>query len=270
MELNTPQSPTRHRHAEDYRNVGDSDRKISLAAGAGSLLYGLKRGGLSGLALSAVGGVLMYRGASGHCGMLASMGRSTVKPADQGLFGERSGPRHFTIGLTIRRSPEELYQFWRGFTRLPEFMKYIKEVRPGSGAGTGIGERSHWVAETPIGGRLEWEAEVIHDVPNESISWRSLEGSDVPQQGEIRFHPGPDGTGTEVELDVRYYPPAGKLGQAFGGLLNTLTKEAAREDLRRFKRLMETGEIPTGSSHTAPPSAADRSQAFNSDASHRY
>lgn len=257
MELNSPQSrpqPPR-RHAEGYRNVGDSDRRISLAAGAGSLLYGLRRGGLFGLALSAVGGLFIYRGASGHCPMFARIHHSSVRPGDRGLFGEHAGPLHFTTGLTIRRSPEELYQFWRGFTRLPEFMKYIKEVRPSAG------ERTHWVAEIPRAGRVEWEAEVVRDVPNESISWRSVEGSDVPQQGEIRFRPGPDGKGTEVELDIRYEPPAGKLGKTFSGLLNTLTKEAAREDLRRFKRLMETGEIPTGSSYTLESVAAHHSHA---------
>jgi uncharacterized membrane protein len=265
MELDTPHSHSLQRQTDSYRNVGDSDRKISLVAGAGSMLYGLTRGGMLGLALTAVGGLFVYRGLSGHCPMFSRMGYSTARPSDRGLFGEQRGPLHFTTGVTIQRSPEELYDFWHGFTHLPRFMKFIRDVRPSGG------DRTHWVAEIPGMGQVEWESEVVRDVPNESISWRSVEGSEIPQEGEIRFRRAPDGKGTEVELDMRYEPPAGRLGRAFGGLLNVMTKEAAREDLRRFKRLMETGEIPTGSSQTAdvsqqpapgayPPGASDTPQ----------
>ncbi len=232
------QDPDHEQHADDYHNVGDQERKISLAAGAGSLLYGLRHGGVSGLALSALGGLLVYRGASGHCAVSARLGRNTASPSDRGLFGE-SGPLHLAVGVTINRQPDDLYEFWHGFTRLPQFMKYIRDVRA-SGP-----DRTIWIAQTPIGGRVEWESEIVRDVPNESISWRSVEGSGIRQDGEVRFRPAPDGRGTEVELNLRYEPPAGKLGKAFGGLLNTLTKQAAREDLRRFKRLMGAGEIPT-------------------------
>ena len=238
MDIRAHEGPSpRRRPPAGHCNVSDQERKASLIAGLGSLIFALRRGGLSGLAMGALGGMLSYRGVTGHCPVYTAMGKSTAKPTDRGLFGPV--PLHVTTGMTIAREPQELYQFWRDFTRLPTFMKFIAEVRP-SGE-----QRTHWVAESPLGGRLEWESEVVEDVPNERIVWRATEDSQVKHDGEIRFRCAPAGRGTEVELDLRYEVPAGKLGKALGGFLNSMTEQALREDLRRFKRLMESHEIPT-------------------------
>ena len=229
--------PPRRRSEENYRNVNDRERKASLIAGLASVLLGLRRGGAFGLALGAFGGLLGYRGATGHCPVFATMGKSTARPADRGLFAGE--PLRITTGVTINREPRELYLFWRDFTELPKFMKFITEVR------TISEQRTRWVAESPLGGKLEWESEVVEDIPNERIVWRATEHSKIKQHGEVRFRSAAGGRGTEVELDLRYELPAGTLSRTLAGFVNSLTEQAIREDLRRFKRLMEAHEIPT-------------------------
>ncbi|HET8701472.1 MAG TPA: SRPBCC family protein [Nitrococcus sp.] len=237
MDIRAHEGRPSYRQPAGYRNVSDQERKASLIAGAGSLLFGLRRGGVFGLTMGALGGLLGYRGLTGHCPVFARLGKSTAKPTDRGLFG--TAPVDISTGVTINREPQDLYQFWRGFTRLPTFMKYITEVQPSEG------NRTHWVAESPIGGKLEWESEVVEDVPNERIIWRTTEDSRVAHRGEIRFRPAPAGRGTEVELDLHYEVPGGKLGQTWKSFAKFMTEQAIREDLRRFKRLMEAREIPT-------------------------
>lgn len=227
-----------------YHNVGDRERTISLLAGAGSLLVGLRRGGTHGLLMSALGGYLAYRGVTGHCPAYSYFGMNTSRPGDSLLSG-RPTSLHLTTGVTIERSPEELYQVWRDFTYLPTFMRYLNSVTP-----TGD-SRTHWIADLPVAGQLEWDSEVVQDDPNERIAWRSVEDSDIEQRGEIRFQPAPGDRGTEVELDLHYAAPGGQLTKAAGSLINAVTEEVVREDLRRFKHLMESGEIPTGA-RTAP------------------
>ncbi len=245
MEARMQLEPVQQQRRQAYYNISDTERKLSLAVGAASLAYGLRRGGAVGWAMGVTGGLLGQRGLTGHCYASQMVGRNTAREGDRGLF--RGQPQRFTTRVTIARRPDELYRYWRDFTRLPQFMRFITEVRP-----TG-GNRTHWVAEGPwsrYGGRLEWEAEVTEDVPNERIAWRSVQGSDVDQRGELRFRP--TSRGTEVELDMSYAPPAGRPGKAaLGRFMSALSKQAAREDLRRFKQLMESGEIPTNATTQA-------------------
>lgn len=139
--------------------------------------------------------------------------------------------------LIINRSPEELYQFWHNFENLPQFMPYLESVRV-----TGQG-RSHWVAKAPAGTSVEWDAEVTEDRPNELISWRSLEGSEVENAGTVRFEPAPGGRGTIVKVDINYNPPGGSLGKWVANLTGDDPGAQALESLRCLKQLMETGEV---------------------------
>jgi uncharacterized membrane protein len=141
--------------------------------------------------------------------------------------------------VTINRSPEELYRFWRDFQNLPRFMKHLESVRA-----TGD-RRSHWAMKAPAGRTVEWDAEITEDRPNELIAWRSLEGSDVDSVGSVRFERAPGGRGAIVKVEVRYSPPAGRVGATLAKLLGEGHEWRIKNDLRRFKQIMEAGEIIT-------------------------
>src|SRR5262249_46834300 len=141
--------------------------------------------------------------------------------------------------VTINRPAADLYRFWRSFENLGRFMAHLESVKD---LGNG---RSHWVARGPLGTRVEWDAEVYTERPNELIGWRSLPGSGVDAAGRVHFAPARGARGTEVRVSLKSAPPAGKLGAAVAGLFGEAPGSQVREDLRRFKQLMEAGEIPT-------------------------
>ena len=139
--------------------------------------------------------------------------------------------------ITVNRTPEEVYQVWRDFRNLPRFMENLESVQL-------TGEnRSHWVAKAPAGASVEWDAQIVDDQPNERISWRSLPGSQVENAGSVRFATAPGGKGTEVQVEIHYTPPAGKLGTVVAKIFGKDAGQQAASDLRRFKQVMETGEI---------------------------
>ena len=158
--------------------------------------------------------------------------------------------RYELIGrtVTINRSPEELYAFWRNFANLACFMENIQSVTVVDAT------RSHWVVSAPAGKSVEWDSIIEEDVPNERISWRSTEGSGIQHGGRVEFRPAHGGRGTEVSAVIAYDPPAGALGKVIAKLFQKEPRIQARRDLRRFKQLMETGEIATAH----PPEAAPR------------
>jgi uncharacterized membrane protein len=150
--------------------------------------------------------------------------------------GESRSIRH---SVSIRKSPEELYRFWRNFENLPRFMKHLESVNV-----TG-GTRSHWVAKGPAKTKVEWDAEIIDDEPNHLIAWQSVPGSDIENWGTIRFEPSPATKETVVIVDLGYNPPAGTIGVLIAKMFGESPEQQVKDDLRRFKQLMETGEIPT-------------------------
>lgn len=230
------------RDRDKANNVGDTERFVSVLAGTALAVVGLKRGQGAGTATAAAGAFLVQRGATGHCQVYGAMGVDTSEqgrmeriaamlPANRALHVERV--------FTIDRSPDELYSFWRQLENLPRFMKHLERVDV-------LDERrSHWVARGPAGTRIEWDAEIIEDAPNQRITWRSLEGADVENDGSIHFYPAPGDRGTEVRVSLAYVPPAGKLGATIAKLFGENPEQQVRDDLRRFKSLMEAGEIPT-------------------------
>jgi uncharacterized membrane protein len=139
--------------------------------------------------------------------------------------------------IVVNRSPEELYQFWHDFENLPRFMKHLESVRE-----TGAG-RSHWKAKAPAGSTVEWDAEITDDRPGELIAWRSLEGADVYNTGSVRFERAPGGRGTRVSVEIDYTPPGGVVGAAFAKLFGEEPAQQVGDDLRRFKQVIETGEV---------------------------
>lgn len=150
--------------------------------------------------------------------------------------------------VTINRPRQELYEFWRNFENLPQFMHNLRRVTVADE------RRSHWVVEAPAGKTVEWDSTVTADEPGRLIAWRSQEGASVRNSGQVEFRDSPEGRGTVVTVTLTYDPPGGTVGQLLGKLFQKEPKVQARQDLRRFKQLMETGEIATA----APPDAAPR------------
>jgi uncharacterized membrane protein len=235
------------RAQRDGVNVGDIERAVSIAGGALLALSGLSGAiGLSGLSrkipsavAAAIGGGLIYRGISGHCDLYQKLGIDTAHgpPASPEEYFNRS--IHVEQSFTINKLPWELYAYWRRLDNLPRIMSHLQRVDVLDD------KRSHWVAKAPLGRSVEWDAEIINDEPNALIAWRSLGGADVDNAGSVRFVPAPSDRGTEVRVVLDYIPPAGKLGGFVAKMLGEDPQHEVREDLRNFKRLMETGEIPT-------------------------
>jgi uncharacterized membrane protein len=139
--------------------------------------------------------------------------------------------------LIINRPSDDLYRFWRDVENLPRVMSHIESVQI-------TGERrSHWVAKAPGGFKVEWDAEIVDERPNELIAWRSLEGSDVDHSGSVQFESAAGGRGTIVRVKMRYMPPGGRIGALFAKIFGEEPERHVQEALRRFKQIMETGEV---------------------------
>jgi uncharacterized membrane protein len=150
--------------------------------------------------------------------------------------GEQGG-MEVRKAITVNRSPDEVYRFWRDLSNLPRFMSHLQSVDV-------IDEsRSHWVARAPAGGTVEWDAEIVDDRPNQRIAWQSLEGSEVENAGSVTFTPAPGERGTEVRVALRYLPPAGATGRAIARLFGQEPGQQIEADLRAFKQVIETGEV---------------------------
>jgi len=221
-------------------NVGATERLISGIGGAAFLTYGLSRGTWGGAALALLGGALLYRGATGHCSLYEALGVDTSDSKDWLAAGDVHRGVKVRRSFTIHRSPEECYRSWRNLENLPRFMTHLISVQA-------VDERrSHWVAKAPAPwGQVEWDAEIIQDTPNELISWRSLRDADVDNAGSVRFRPAPGGRGTEMTVELNYEPPAGRLGITIARLFGEEPRQQIEDDLRKFKQIMETGEIAT-------------------------
>jgi uncharacterized membrane protein len=167
---------------------------------------------------------------------------STAKNPDAraaGLEAEDDADELVGRTVTINRPRQELYAFWRDFRNLPLFMENIESVTVKDG------NRSHWVVRGPAKTDLEWDSEITEDVPDEVIAWRSVEGASVQNSGRVEFVDSSNGRGTVVSVTIAYDPPAGALGKAFAKIFRREPKIQARQELRRFKQLLETGELPT-------------------------
>lgn len=166
---------------------------------------------------------------------------SAAKNPDTSALEAETPEAHELVGrtVTINRPRDEIYAFWRDLANLPRFMENIESI-------TVIDERrSHWVVSAPAGAKVEWDSIIVDDIPGELISWRSAEGADIANSGHIEFRDAQSGRGTEVTATILYDPPAGALGKIVAKLFQKEPKIQSRRDLRRFKQLMETGEIST-------------------------
>jgi uncharacterized membrane protein len=208
---------TRSESGGNYSRSVAFQRWGTMIGGSALALFGITRRSKPGIALATAGGLLAYRAARGQ--------------QAREFFAESS----FAINCT----PEEAYNFWRNFENLPLFMRHLESVRVIDD------RRSEWTAFGPMGVRLRWKAEILDEGKSQWIVWRSLPGSDVEQIGSVQFKRAPADRGTIVTALIEYTPPAGALGKTLAAILGKDPEFTVREDLRRFKALMEAREIPT-------------------------
>jgi len=227
-------------------NVGRIERWLSFIAGAALTTYAIKRRTTASGSAALAGAGLMYRGATGHCHVYEALGvnradghavlRGTGMVADRDSDTRRrlGGYRgiHVDESITIHRPVSEVYRYWRNFENLPRFMRHLESVAMRE---EGI---SHWVARGPAGTTVEWDARIINEVDNKVIGWQSLEGSTIATAGSVHF--AETAGGTLMRVHLQYSPPAGKLGSAVAWLFGEEPSQQIREDLQRFKTLMET------------------------------
>jgi len=232
-------------------NVGRAERVGSVALGAALVGLGIRRRDPAGLVAALFGSYFVTRGATGRCPVYRALGVSTGD-ADAVL---RPAPREDVTGraatvnarkaikversVTIEKPRAELFAFWRNFENLPRFMEHLVSVRVDSPT------RSRWRAKAPAGRTVEWDAEIVNEVPNEIIAWKSVGEPDVSNAGAVNFTDAPGGRGTIVRVTLDYEPPAGRVGAVLSHFLSEEPDRQIREDLRKFKQLMETGEITT-------------------------
>src|SRR3954464_11725254 len=240
MELTWP-GDAQDERARSNRNLSEFERWASVAAGAGLAVYGLTRFKNTGWLYATVGGLLLRRGVTAHCDIYESIGMNTLAGPDD-TRAALAGPRGVNVleSVTINRSIEELYRFWRNLENLPQFMRHLESVNKITDT------ISHWRAKGPAGMTVEWDAEVYNEVPNKLIAWRSLEGSDVVSAGSVNFDRAADGLATRVTVHLQYSPPMGKVGAALARLFGADAETEIREDLQRFKTMIETGQGATG------------------------
>ena len=140
--------------------------------------------------------------------------------------------------ITVLHTQHEVYEFWRDFENLPRFMYHLEFVENLDRG------RSHWVAKAPAGRSVEWDAEIIEDLPGERIAWRTVgDDTDVKHSGVVAFVAAPGNRGTEVHVELSYDPPGGKAGVILAKLFGEEPGQQVGDDLRRFKQVVETGEV---------------------------
>jgi uncharacterized membrane protein len=216
-------------------NVGNAERVLSVIGGTVLAIVAAKNfNKTSGKVFGLAGLMLLKRGITGFCEVNHLLKRNTAN--------RKSSAMEAKATLTINKTRSEVFNFWRNFENLPKFMKHLKEVEV-------LDERrSSWTARIPGGvGQVSWEAVIEQEEDNEFISWSSLPGSTVDNAGEISFTDSPYPGQTEVRAKISYRLPAGDVGGVAGKLFNPVVEKMIKDDLRRFKSLIETGEIQTNS-----------------------
>jgi len=214
-------------------NVGTGERIASVIGGTALAIYSLRNFKSTNSKLLGVAALLLLkRGVSGYCEINNAIGRNTAEKSAKAMEVKAT--------FTINKPREEVYAFWRKLENLPSFMKHLEKVVVKDA------QTSTWTAKIPGGlATVSWDAVIQEEDTNNFLSWSSLPGSKVDNAGEIRFIDAPRNEGTEIHATISYRLPAGDVGGVAGKLFNPLVERMIKHDLRRFKSLLETGEIAT-------------------------
>ena len=210
-----------HRHRYQANNVGRVERVASILAGALLFTRGLRTKGWLGTGTALIGIAFMRRGITGFCYTYQAAGISSA--------GRTAAPGgEVDESITINLPREEVYRFLRDVSNVTPVMQHVESAITGSGD-----SRSRWIVVTPGGKRIEWDAELVHEIENELIAWRSADGG-IAVSGSIHFRDAAGDRGTEVRVEMRYGPPA----------LDEDLSECVRRDLKRLKARIEAGVLP--------------------------
>jgi uncharacterized membrane protein len=203
--------------------IRDVERWISLAAATGMIAYGISRRSVFGLCVAGAAAPLAYRGIAGRWPWFEQ--------------GRARGHTRIDVRESVRiaRPADEVFALWRQVENLPRFMTHLESVTDLGGG------RSHWVAKGPAGSRVEWDAEIINEIDNKVIGWRSLPGSDVVSSGSVAFSTPREGE-CELCVTLQYEPPMGRAGATAAAVLGQAPSQTIREDLRHVKELLEDPE----------------------------
>jgi uncharacterized membrane protein len=215
-----------HHTNAGYDRSMEMQRWIGILGGSALIGIGLSRRTKSGAALAGAGGLLALSGMNAVSLRRPVVARST---------------------MIVNAPADKVYAFWRDLENLPRFMHHLESV-------TVLGNKqSRWVAIGPLGKKITWTAEITNERPNESISWQSVPNSELNVKGTVEFRPATGKRGTFIDAMVHFEAPAGALGSTVAKYLGKDPNFIMRQDLRRLKELIETGEIPTVEGQTHGP-----------------
>lgn len=217
------------------QNIGDVERMTTGAIGLALAAFGLSRRSPFGILLAIGGAGLLSRAATGYCPLNEAAGL-TEEDKDAAPWN-RSVRVKGTV--TITKPRQEVYAFWRKLENLPRFMRHLESVVETDA------KHSDWSAVAPAGRKVSWHAEITEESIDERIAWRSLEGSEIPNEGAVTFEDAPGGRGTVVRVELEYHPPLGALGATVAKLFGEEPKGQIADDLRRLRAILEAGEVPT-------------------------
>ena len=217
--------------ATGKENIDQGERALSVVAGTYLLYKGLKNIidhpflALQGVA---AGGFLLYRGATGVCPIYKQIGKDTTDPEAINI----------TEKITVNAPRAKVYAFWRELSNLPKFMTHLKSVYELSGT------ESHWVANTPGNLiELDWNAEITREDEGSYLGWQSIEDSMVENAGKVEFKDSLNGTGTDIHIEIDYFPPAGSVGRGVVSLFNGVFEKMILGDVQNFKKYAEEADF---------------------------
>lgn len=212
-------------------NIAPTERLFSLLGGGLLAVYGLRRSAWSAIPVTLAGAALLYRGATGHSRVYERLGVNAARPEES--------PLDVTASVTIRRPIEDVYRFWRDFENLPRLMPHLRTVEH-------VGDnRHHWVAQLPVMGRVvEWDTQIIEERSNELLHWRTLPESPMDMTWTVTFKPAPGDRGAEVRVKAEHRTTSGP-HLVVAKAMHPVSMQMLKEGIRRSKRLLEAGEVPT-------------------------
>lgn len=215
-------------------NLNQIERVLSVVGGAWLLKRNFGRFSLAGLLKSIAGGALLKRGLSGHCDIYEAMNVSSANASQESHPGASETAKTIKAAINVQMPPFETYRMWRDPSNQSWIFGHFARLENISV------DRAHWMLRSPVGMKLEWDALIVADSPGEFISWETLPGAGIPNEGTVRFLPTETG-GTRLIYEMRFDPPAGALGIGLMKLFGVTPQSVITKALSRFKNMAEMG-----------------------------